>query len=109
MNEKFILYTKKRIKKKCINEIKTIWIDEKINNDENKLYYHRLKTSFCNFKGYNDLVDEVFKLFYDENEFKIIYVIISGRFFGKYIQTIKDNINKIINIPYTYIFTSNYF
>ena len=92
-----------------IHEMHILWIDEKINNDENQIYYHRLKTSFCNFKGYNDLLDEVFELFYDGGKFEIIYVIISGRFFGKYIQTIKDNIKRIINIPYTYIFTSNYF
>ena len=106
---------KKELKKKesCVkfNKIHILWIDEKINNYENQMYYNQLKSSFCNFKGYNDLLDEVFELFYGGPEFKfeIIYVIISGRLFGKYIRTIKDNINNIINIPYTYIFTSNYF
>jgi len=33
-------------------------------------------------------------------------VVVSGRLFGRYIKKLKDNINKIINIPYTYIFTS---
>jgi hypothetical protein len=36
-------------------------------------------------------------------------VIISGKLFGRYIEKLKVNINKIINIPYTYIFTSLYF
>ena len=36
-------------------------------------------------------------------------MIVSGKFFSNYIQKIKVNINRIINIPYTYIFTSTYF
>ena len=68
-----------------------------------------MKTTFSNFKGYNDLLDEAFNLFYDSSKFEIIYVIISGSFFSNYIQKIKVNINRIINIPYTYIFTSTYF
>ena len=90
-------------------EMRILWIDEKINNIENNAYCYLLKASFCNFKGYNDLLDEVFEFFYGGGEFEIIYVIVSGRFFGKYIQKIKDNINKIINMPYTYIFTSKNF
>ena len=56
-------------------------------------------------------MDEGFNNFYkntnNKNDFKIIIVILSGRLFGRYIRKIKDNINKIINIPYTYIFTSS--
>ena len=55
-------------------------------------------------------MDEGFNNFYknnNENDFKIVIVILSGRLFGRYIKKIKDNINKIINIPYTYIFTSS--
>ena len=65
-----------------------------------------MKNTFCNFKGYNALLDDAFELFYDETKFEIIYVIVSGRIFSKYIYKIKENINRIINIPYTYIFTS---
>jgi len=36
-------------------------------------------------------------------------VIVSGRLSGRYIRKIKENINKIINIPYTFIFTSSNF
>ena len=36
-------------------------------------------------------------------------MIISGKLFGRYIKKIKDNINRIINIPYTYIFTSSHY
>ena len=103
----------KETKEKELNEkakeIHVLWFDENINNYENQKYFNRLKTSFCYLKGYNDLLDEAFEKFYDDSKFEIIYVIVSGKFFGKYIQKIKDNINKIINIPYTYIFTSNNF
>ena len=61
-------------------------------------------------------MDEGFRHFYkntnnneNKNEIRIIFVIISGRLFSRYIKKIKENINKIINIPYTNIFTSNYF
>ena len=30
-----------------------------------------------------------------------------GKAFGSYVRKLKENINEIINIPYTFIFTSN--
>ena len=66
-----------------------------------------MKTLLKNVKGYNDLLDEGFVIFY-KNNFEIIYVI-SERLFGKYIKKINRNINRIINLPYTYIFTSSSF
>ena len=47
----------------------------------------------------------IFKNFYknnNENNFKIVIVILSGRLFGRYIEKIKDNINK--NSIYIYIY-----
>ena len=97
------------------DNIRFIWFDEKINEKENKNYFKQFRTINTNFKGYRSL-DEGFRHFYknnnndeNKNEFKIIFVIVSGRLFGRYIRKIKENINKIINIPYTYIFTSTYF
>ena len=87
--------------------INILWFNENINNDENKLYFNRMKTLLKNVKGYNDLLDEGFVIFY-KNNFEIIYVI-SERLFGKYIKKINSNINRIINLPYTYIFTSSSF
>ena len=90
------------------NNIKVIWFDEQINSDENKYYFTKLKTIFSKSEKYQ-LLDDGFNNFYknnNENDFKIIIVIVSGRLFGRYIKKLKDNINKIINIPYTYIFTS---
>ena len=34
-------------------------------------------------------------------------MIISGSLFGRYVKKLKEKINRIVNIPYTYIFTSN--
>ena len=88
--------------------IETIWFDENIQNKENKRYFKQLKSIFKKSSKYQ-LLDEGFDKLYkreNENDFVIIIAIVSGKLFGRYIQKIKDNINKIINIPYTFIFTS---
>ena len=99
------------------SNIKVIWFDELINDDYNQECFKHLKSIFKNIKGYQSL-DEGFENFYkayiekeneNENEFEVIFVIISGKLFGRYIEKLKVNINKIINIPYTFIFTSLYF
>jgi len=97
------------------DNIRFIWFDENIKEDENKKYFEEFRTINNNFKGYSSL-DDGFRHFYknnnndtNKNEFRIIFVIVSGRLFGRYIKKLKENINKIINIPYTYIFTSTYF
>jgi len=90
------------------HKIKVIWFDEQINQKENQNYFKQLKSTFKRSESYR-LLDEGFDNFYknnNENDFKIIIVIVSGRLFGRYIKEINDNINEIINIPYTYIFTS---
>ena len=94
------------------SNIKVIWFDDLINDDYNQECFKQLKSIFNNTKGYQSL-DKGFEYFYNaykknenENEFEIIFVIISGKLFGRYIEKLKANINKIINIPYTFIFTS---
>ena len=92
------------------NNIKVIWFDEQIKNEENQNNFKQLKSFFNNIEQYEEL-DKGFENFYlknneNKNEFKIILVIVSGRLFGRYIKKLQDNINKIINIPYTFIFTS---
>ena len=93
------------------NDIKVIWIDEFINNEENKKYMNTLKSNFNKAEGYTLLDNGLENLYLNNNNenFEIIIVIVSGRLFGKYTKKIKKNINRIINIPYTYIFTSNKF
>ncbi len=95
------------IKNDCL-DINILWFDENINNNANQLYFNQMKKLFKNVKGYNDILDEGFEIFY-KNNFEIIYVIVSGRLFTKYIKKINSNLNRIINLPYTYIFTSSNF
>ena len=90
-----------------ISNIKVIWFDENIKNEENQNNYKQLKTKFKNVEQC-ELLDEGFDNFY-KNEFNIILVIVSGRLFGRYVKKLQENINKIINIPYTFIFTSHIF
>ena len=84
-----------------------IWFDENIKNEENTSYFKKLQDNFNYFNGYQSL-DKGFKKFYNL-KFSTIFVIVSGRLFGRYIRKIKENIHKIINLPYTYIFTSSNF
>ena len=75
-----------------------------------KICLNELKSFFSSSKRFQSL-DEGFDNFYinDNQRFKIIIVIVSGKLFGRYVKKLKDNVNKIINIPYTFIFTSNNF
>ena len=41
-----------------------------------------MKTLFKNVKGYNDLLDKDFEIFY-KNSFEIMCIIFSDRLFGK--------------------------
>ena len=92
---------------KNANNIKAIWFDEHINNKENQEFFKLLSSNFNESKGYESL-NEGFELLYKNinKDFEIILVIVSGRLFGRYVKKVKENINKIINIPYTFIFTS---
>ena len=93
--------------------IKVIWLDEFINTEENLDYLSSLKSYFSKSEGYTSLNDGLSNLYLNNDNnnenFEIIMVIVSGRLFGRYVKQIKKNINKIINIPYTYIFTSTNF
>ena len=94
-----------------INNLKVIWFDESINKKENQDYLKELRSNFNIFDGYNSL-EQGFDNFYQgkrDNEFTIIITIVSGRLFGRFIRKLKANINKIVNIPYIYIFTSIHF
>jgi len=93
-----------------ISKIEIIWFDENIDNQENQIYLKNLN-SIALTKG-SDSLNDGFKCFYtkgkdEKDNFRIIFVIVSGKLFGRYIKKLKENINRIINIPYTYIFTSN--
>jgi len=80
------------------SNIKVIWFDELINDDYNQDCIKQLKSIFNNSQRYQSL-DKGFDNFYkaykeNENEFEIIFVIISGKLFGRYIEKLKINIIK---------------
>ena len=94
------------------SKFETVWFDENIDNNENQNYL-KILNSITVCKGFNSL-DKGFNYFFsakkeEKNNFRLIFVIVSGKFFGRYIKKLKEKINEIINIPYTYIFTSNYY
>ena len=94
----------------CASEIyhnRLIWFDENIYNENNKMLFNKLKNNFPNLKGFQSL-DEGFEYFYQNSRrnYDIILVVVSGQLFGRYVKKINENLNKIINIPYTFIFTS---
>ena len=84
-----------------------IWFDENIYNENNKMLFNKLKNNFPNLKGFQSL-DEGLEYFYQNSRrnYDIILVVVSGQLFGRYVKKINENLNKIINIPYTFIFTS---
>jgi len=84
--------------------IKLIWFDENINNSENKDYIQKLKPLLNSYAIYDNL-ENGFKDFYDDS-FVSIFTIVSGKLWGRFLEMFKENINKIINIPYVIIFTS---
>ena len=97
----------------CASEIhhnRLIWFDENIYNENNKILFNKLKNNFPNLKGFQSL-DEGFVNFYQNSnrDYNIILVVVSGKLFGRYVKKINENLNRIINIPYTFIFTSTNF
>ena len=97
-----------QIEQKIKNKnIQIIWFDENINSNENQKMFKEIKKYVGSCLGYNNL-EEGFKNYYSNN-FIPIFSIISGKLWGRYLQIFKKNINKIINIPYASIFTSNKF
>ena len=84
------------------------WIDEKVNNNENRNNQTKLKNAFSdkNFKliaieNFDTGFNEILKV-----KFKFIYLIISGRNFKKYVEYIDLYKNKLTTIPISIIFTS---
>ena len=96
-----ITYAKKN------SHIDAIWFDENINNSENKSYIEKIKPHLNSFSAYDNL-EEGFSNFYSKT-FNLIFTIVSGKLWGRFLQLFMENINKIINIPYVIIFTSQRF
>jgi len=72
-----------------------LWFDENIYDEYNQNCFNELKSFFSSSKRFQSL-DEGFDNFYinDNQRFKIIIVIVSGKLFGRYVKKLKDNVNK---------------
>ncbi len=90
-----------------INLFEIIWFDENINSSYNINIMKELKSLTNSLLTYDNLEAGFTK--YYSNTFAPIFTIISGKLWGRYLQYFKKNINKIINIPYVVIFTSERF
>ena len=92
--------------KKYIKKI--FWIDEKVNENYNKKYQQKLKDKFNlelkEFEDFQKGFDEIKNL-----GFEFIYLIISGKYFQTYVESIDSNLETLKTIPITIIFTSKYF
>ena len=86
---------------------KVIWFDENINSLENQKIFNKIKFKVDSCLAYDNL-EKGFKNYYS-NIFAPIFTIVSGKLWGRYLQMFMKNINKIINIPYVAIFTSERF
>ena len=86
-----------------------VWIDEKVENNENQNYYGKMKLIFKNVKinTFNNL-DEGFNYLL-KLKFETIFIIISGRLYEKYYYLLRKNIKNLKIIPITIIFTSQYY
>lgn len=115
-----IYSTTPNIKEKNKSEIKKgskqiIWIDQNVNNEENKLTLEYLKTELKN--DYNiitlESVKEAFQMFEKDKkifEFNLFYVIVSGRlaeeFFNNYAEKVIDE--NILCAPIIYCFNDSF-
>ena len=87
--------------------IDLIWFDDTSKSLENQNILKTFKPLFNSFREYTSIEDG-FKDLY-KKEYKFIYVIISGKLFGKFIKKLKENLNEIIVFPYVIIYTSSYY
>ena len=86
-----------------------IWIDEKVFNSENQMYFEKMKLNYPNIKiNLFDNLEEGFNNILSL-EFISIFVIVSGRLYSQYYSKLKNNLNKIKCIPINLIFTSSNF
>ena len=82
-----------------------IWIDENLDNDEYKGYLKELVSLGYNVQCFEN-VDEGFDLV-KSIKFESTKIIISGKFYVKFIKKFVDNLNSIFVIPKIIIFTRN--
>ena len=89
--------------------LEIFWIDEKIFNSENQMYFEIMKQNYPNIKiNLFDNLEEGFNNILNL-EFVTIFVIVSGKLYSQYYYKLKNNLNIIKCIPINIIFTSEKF
>ena len=84
-----------------------IWIDKNIDNPENKNYLNKFKKENFKIEAYKDIKSGLNKIKDKKNNFKDIYVILSGFFYQDFILKFKKNLKDIYVVPKIIIFTSD--
>ena len=83
-----------------------LWVDENINNEENQFYCSEIKREYNinvdKFTDINSLYEKMMNI-----KFKVIMVIISGKFCEDFINRLKDEIPVLYSILITIVFTKN--
>ena len=109
VNESFISLDLMNKDENAKYNLDIIWIDEKINNSENKNYLEKMKNDYPNIKiNVYDNLEEGFNEILNL-EFVSTFVIVSGRLYSQYYHKLKENLVKIKCIPINLIFTSSKF
>ena len=84
-----------------------VWIDQIIDNNENKGYIEIMKKDFnidcIQFKS----VESGLQYIMNSLKFKVIALMVSGRLFSSYAKALDNYINKLTTVPITIIFTSS--
>ena len=88
-----------------VSKINVIWLDQNVNNNENKIYQNAFREMY-NFKlfVYTKVKDCLSKL--EEIKFTKTYIIISGSISQKYFMEFEKIINNIQVCPEIMLFTS---
>ena len=85
---------------------KLIWIDAKVNNDENKEYQNLLKKKYrLNIQTFEDASLGIKAL--EEIQFESIFVITSGTIYPEFFSYMKRTYDELRVVPFSIIFTSS--
>ena len=84
-----------------------VWIDQIIDNDENKGYIEIMKKDFnidcIQFKS----VESGLQYIMNSLKFQVIALMVSGRLFSSYANALDNYISKLTTVPITIIFTGS--
>ena len=89
-----------------------IWIDNKINNKENTSHLKYIQEHEL-YKAYNLMIipfenlEVAFDFILSQINFKLLFIIISGRLYSDYLDLLNQKKNSIKCVPICTIFTSN--